>query len=157
MSAETAVIVLVAGVTVGILSALFGVGGGILMVPFMVLALDKGQHVAEGTSLLVIVPTAVAGVLVHRKKGYVSLKHGLVLAASGMGGAYAGAALALRLSATTLQVAFGLLMAYSGTRTVWRGVRQIRAEKKTEEAQLEAEDKRAQVAIEETSSAPGSN
>jgi uncharacterized membrane protein YfcA len=94
VSAETAIVVLVAGMTVGVLSALFGVGGGILMVPFMVLLLDKGQHLAEGTSLLVIVPTAIAGVLFHRKKGYVSPKHALVLAAGGMGGAYTGAALA---------------------------------------------------------------
>jgi uncharacterized membrane protein YfcA len=134
MSAEMVVVVLLAGVAVGALSALFGVGGGILMVPFMVLALDEGQHLAEGTSLLVIVPTAIAGVLIHRRKGYVSFKHAAVLALGGMGGAYAGAALALRLSASTLQIGFGVLMAYSGVRTVRRGIAQLRAERKAREA-----------------------
>ncbi|MGH2736650.1 MAG: TSUP family transporter, partial [Actinomycetota bacterium] len=45
-----------AGLGVGLLSALFGVGGGLVMVPFMTLVLDESQHLAEGTSLLVIVP-----------------------------------------------------------------------------------------------------
>lgn len=150
---ETALLILLAGGAVGVLSALFGVGGGILMVPFMVLALDQGQHLAEGTSLLVIVPTAVAGVVFHRKKGYVSLKHAAVLAMGGMGGAYAGAALALSLRATTLQVVFGLLMAYSGIRTVSAGVKQLRAER-SGPTEVSAQTDPAQVAMEETPSTP---
>lgn len=129
MTVETGIIVVLAGIVVGALSALFGVGGGILMVPFMVLVLDKGQHLAEGTSLLVIVPTAIAGVAMHRKKGYVSFRHAGVLALGGMGGAYAGAAIALRLSASSLQMAFGALVAFTGVRTIRRGVAQMRAER----------------------------
>jgi uncharacterized membrane protein YfcA len=130
MTVETGLVVVLAGVAVGALSALFGVGGGILMVPFMVLALDKGQHLAEGTSLLVIVPTAIAGVAMHRKKGYVSFQHAALLALGGVGGAYAGAAIALRLSASSLQMAFGALMAFTGVRTIRRGIGQLRAERK---------------------------
>lgn len=103
MSVELALAIAGAGVLVGILSGLFGVGAGILMVPFMVLALDKGQHLSEGTSLLVIVPTAVVGVLMHNKGNFVSFRTGALLAAGGVGGAYLGAALALRLPAETLQ------------------------------------------------------
>lgn len=128
MSVELALAIAGAGVLVGILSALFGVGGGILMVPFMVLALDKGQHLSEGTSLLVIVPTAVVGVLMHKKGNFVSFRTGALLAAGGMGGAYLGAALALRLPAETLQTMFGILMAFVGIRTVWRGLMQMRSE-----------------------------
>jgi uncharacterized protein len=123
-----------AGIVVGILSALFGVGGGILMVPFIVLVLERSQHLAEGTSLLVIVPTAIVGALAHRKSDYVSFKHAALLAAGGMGGAYAGAALAVELSADTLQLAFGALMAYSGLRTIVAGSKQLRAERKKQAA-----------------------
>ena len=67
MSIDTIALVVVAGFLTGILAALFGVGGGLLLVPFMVLVLDESQHVAQGTSLLVIVPTAAAGMLSHAR------------------------------------------------------------------------------------------
>jgi uncharacterized membrane protein YfcA len=129
MSVGLAIVVVMAGVLVGVLSALFGVGGGILMVPFMVLALDETQHVAEGTSLLVIVPTALVGVLVHRRGGFVDFRSAGLMAAGGMGGAYGGAALALRLHGETLQVMFGILMAIVGARTIVKGVAQMRSER----------------------------
>lgn len=128
MSLGLAILVVAAGVLVGVLSALFGVGGGILMVPFMVLALDKTQHVAEGTSLLVIVPTALVGVLLHRRGDFVDFRAAALMAAGGMGGAYIGAALALRLPGETLQVMFGILMAIVGARTIVKGVAQMRSE-----------------------------
>lgn len=139
VSPELGLLVVGAGVLVGVLSALFGVGGGILMVPFMVLALDRGQHVAEGTSLLVIVPTAVAGVLAHRKHGYVSFRHAALLALGGMAGAYTGAALALGLSGQTLQVAFGALMAFTGVRTVAQGLKQLGGERERKRSLQKAE------------------
>lgn len=128
MSIEQAIGVVAAGGLVGILSALFGVGGGLLMVPFMVLVLDRGQHLAEGTSLLVIVPTALVGVLVHRRANFVAFGTAGLLAAGGMGGAYLGAELALGLPAETLQALFGTLMVLVGVRTIRRGVRQMRSE-----------------------------
>lgn len=131
VSIELALAIAAAGVLVGILSALFGVGGGILMVPFMVLVLDKGQHLSEGTSLLVIVPTAVVGVLMHNRGNFVSFRAAALLAGGGMGGAYLGAALALKLPAETLQVMFGILMALVGIRTLRRGVTQMRSDATT--------------------------
>jgi uncharacterized protein len=117
-----AALVLLAGVAVGGFSALFGVGGGLLMVPFMVLALDLTQHVAEGTSLLVIVPTAAAGVLAHRRRGYVSFRLGTLLAAGGIGGAYLGALLAHRLDAADLQKIFGAFVLLMGARLILQGL-----------------------------------
>ena len=112
-----------AGFATGVLSALFGVGGGLVMVPLMVLVLGLGQHVAEGTSLLVIVPTAVAGVIVHSRRGYVSFKHAAMLAAGGIVGAYGGAELALRLQAGTLRRAFAVFLLLMGARVGWQGLR----------------------------------
>ena len=128
MSGEMILGIVAAGVLVGVMSALFGVGGGILMVPFMVLALGEEQHLAEGTSLLVILPTAVTGVLAHRRRGYVSFQTGMLLALGGSAGAWVGALLALRLSADSLQMAFGILLAVSGIRVIKRGVADLRSE-----------------------------
>jgi uncharacterized protein len=123
MSLLTAALVLLAGVAVGGFSALFGVGGGLLMVPFMVLALDLTQHVAEGTSLLVIVPTAAAGVLAHRRRGYVSYRLGAMLAAGGIGGAYLGAVVAHRIDPADLQRIFGAFVLLMGARLILQGLR----------------------------------
>lgn len=122
------VLLVAVGVVVGCLSAIFGVGGGVLMVPFMVLALNENQHLAEGTSLMVIVPTAVVGVLAHRQSGYVSFKAAALLAAGGIGGAWVGALLALRLSGDTLEFVFGLFVAVVGARTIIQGIKQSKVE-----------------------------
>jgi uncharacterized membrane protein YfcA len=122
MSAALVAGVILAGLLVGVLSALFGVGGGLLMVPFMVLALGTGQHVAEGTSLLVIVPTALVGALFHRREDYVRLRLAALLAVGGIVGGYLGASLALSLDQARLRVLFGLFLVAMGARSVWQGL-----------------------------------
>ncbi|MFN2488842.1 MAG: sulfite exporter TauE/SafE family protein [Actinomycetota bacterium] len=131
VSVEFAVVVVAAGVLVGVLSALFGVGGGLLMVPFMVLVLSEDQHVAEGTSLLVIVPTAVAGVLAHARNRFVSFRHAAPLALGGIGGVYVGATIALRTKPEQLQLIFGIFLAVMGLKNVVDAVRQLMDRRRT--------------------------
>lgn len=116
--------IVAAGVVVGVASALFGVGGGLLMVPFMVILLDETQHLAEGTSLVVIVPTAIAGVIAHRRSGYVSFKHGALLAAGGVGGSYLGAVLAHEIDPASLQNIFAIFLLAMGLRLALEGWKQ---------------------------------
>lgn len=123
MTILLAVVTALVGILVGIFSALFGVGGGIVMVPFMVLVLGLTQHVSEGTSLLVIVPTALAGVLAHRKRGYVDGKTVALLAAGGVVGAVLGALLGLELSGQLLRQLFAVLVAFVGIRLIVEGSR----------------------------------
>ena len=111
------------GVGVGLMSAMFGVGGGVIMVPYIVVVLEETQHLAEGTSLLVIVPTALAGVIAHRKRGYVSFSAAAVIAAAGVFGAFAGARLALSIEADALQVYFGVFTCLVGLRLLADGLR----------------------------------
>ena len=126
MSILVAVSVIGVGVLVGVVSAMFGVGGGVIMVPYMVTFLDKTQHVAEGTSLMVIVPTAIAGVIAHNKRGYVSFSAGRVIAAFGVVGAIVGARLALGLDPEALQRLFGVFTILVGTRIAIEGIRKRR-------------------------------
>ncbi len=111
------------GILVGGLSALFGIGGGTAMVPFMVLVLGYSQHLAEGTSLLVIIPTAIAGVIAHHKRGYVSFTHAAWLAAGGVFGAFAGARLALSVDGEVLEVVFAIFLTVMGVRIILDGLR----------------------------------
>ena len=123
MSLDLVLITIVAGVAVGILSALFGVGGGLLMVPFMVLVLAETQHVAEGTSLAVIVPTAIVGVIAHMRRGFVSFVPAGLLAAGGIFGAGVGARVALNTDAELLRTVFGVVVIVIGARFVYQGLK----------------------------------
>lgn len=111
------------GVLVGGLSGLLGVGGGLVMVPFMVLVLVIGQHAAEGTSLLVIVPTAAFGVLAHRRSGYVLFRPAAFVAFGGIAGSSAGAALALEVAADRLETIFGVFVILIGALLILQGAR----------------------------------
>ncbi|MBA2312363.1 MAG: sulfite exporter TauE/SafE family protein [Actinobacteria bacterium] len=127
MTAQTVLLVLAAGLLVGVLSSLFGVGGGLLMVHFMVMVINETQHLAEGTSLLVIVPTAIVGVIAHLRNHFVSFRHALLVAIGGIGGAYLGADIALRIDPVTLTKVFGVFLAAIGIRTAYEGVKSLRA------------------------------
>ena len=114
------------GVLVGLLSALFGIGGGLAMVPFMVLILERSQHLAEGTSLLVIIPTAIAGVIAHNKRGYVSFRLAGLLVIGGVFGAFLGARLALEIAEDSLSKVFAVFLVLMGARIIREGVRMSR-------------------------------
>jgi uncharacterized protein len=116
------------GLSVGIFAAVFGVGGGLLMVPYMVLVLGEGQHLAEGTSLLVMIPTALAGGIVHRKGGFIELRTAAALGAGGILGAVGGALLALELEGAQLSRLFGVVVILAGGRLMAQGIRAGRAE-----------------------------
>lgn len=113
------------GVATGVLAGLLGIGGGILLVPFLVLAVGMSQHEAEATSLLVILPTAVAGSVALRRRDVGDLPVALALGSVGALGAALGALLALSLPADVLRSAFAILLAVVGLRLV----RDARAER----------------------------
>jgi uncharacterized membrane protein YfcA len=106
------------GAAAGVLAGLLGVGGGILLVPFLVLAVGMTQHEAEATSLLVILPTAVAASIALRRRGVGDLPVALVIGVVGAVGAVAGALLALSLPAEVLRAVFAVLLAIAGLRLI---------------------------------------
>lgn len=132
MTGPTLYVALVAfGVVVGVASGLLGVGGGTLVVPFLTLAVGLSQHAAEATSLLVILPTAVAGSLALRRRGVGDLGLALRFGVLGAVGGVLGALLALSLPGSTLRLVFALFVGLVGLRLVrdgLRGRRRARAE-----------------------------
>lgn len=98
------------GVAGGIVAGLLGVGGGVLFVPGLVLFMKLGQHQAEATSLLAIVPVAIVGTLRQDRYGNVRRRDAAVLGALSLAGAIAGVALANALSGRALRIAFAVLI-----------------------------------------------
>jgi uncharacterized membrane protein YfcA len=124
VSGPTLWVVLVAfGVVVGVASGLLGVGGGTLIVPFLTLAAGFSQHSAEATSLLVILPTAIAGSLVLRRRGVGDLGLALRFGTVGAIGSVLGALLALALPADTLRIVFAVFVGVVGLRLARDGIR----------------------------------
>ena len=104
------------GCAAGVVAGLLGVGGGILIVPFLVFVADLTQHQAEATSLLVILPTAIAGSLALRRHGVGDLGSALRFGVVGAAGAAAGSLLALALPASTLRIVFAGFLGVMGVR-----------------------------------------
>jgi uncharacterized membrane protein YfcA len=99
------------GVITGLLAGLLGVGGGIVMVPAMIVLFGIPAVVAKGTSLAVIVPTAVMGTWRNRTKHNTDLRVATVVGVAGIVSAYAASQLSVGLSETTSNVLFALLLA----------------------------------------------
>ena len=109
-------LVILSGFLVGTVSGVMGIGGGILLVPLMVLGFGLAQHLAQGTSLAVIFPTSVVGALTHDRTGNVDRRAALIVGCAGLLGALAGALVAVQLPRQLLVRLFGALLLYSAYR-----------------------------------------
>lgn len=110
----------VAGLGAGFFSGLFGIGGGIILVPFLTLLLNYPHHTANGTSLVAFLfPTVAFAVLTYYKAGKIGgneIKAGMVIAAAMMVASPLGAMLAVRLPENILRKAFCLVIIYAAIR-----------------------------------------
>ena len=104
------------GLAAGVFSALFGVGGGIIVVPLLVVAVSLSPHVAAATSLGAILVTAVAGVALYAARGEVDVAYAALLGAPAMAGALVGTHLQQRVTGRRLTLGFACLLAGIG---VW--------------------------------------
>jgi hypothetical protein len=111
------------GVLAGVLSGLFGIGGGILFVPTLTLVLGLTQLHAEATSLLAILPTAVAGTWQQRRYGNVRWRVALVIGLAAVAGVEGGVQIAEALPQHALRRLFGVLMLLVAAQVAWRAAR----------------------------------
>lgn len=102
------------GVATGICSGLFGIGGGIILVPTLVLLLGYSQITATGTSLVaLLLPVGFLGVLEYYRAGKINaenIKFGLLLALGIFVGAYFGARIASGISPIVLRKSFAVFL-----------------------------------------------
>ena len=108
MEAVAAAIVL--GLLAGVVAGFYGVGGGLLFVPALVLAFDLGQLEAEGTSLAAILPTVVAGAWRQHRYGNVSWRAAGIVGVTAVVGVEVGVRVATALDEDVLRRLFALLV-----------------------------------------------
>ena len=104
------------GVAAGVFSALFGVGGGIVAVPLLILLVHLPERVATATSLGAIGITALAGVIVYGFRGEVEVGHAALVGLPAAAGALLGTTLQQRITTSTLTYGFAALLTGVG---VW--------------------------------------
>lgn len=109
------------GLVSGIASGLFGVGGGLIMVPGMAMLMKTDMKIAVGTSLAVIVPTAITGVFKHSQLRQIDWQLVAMLAPTAILGGFIGPWLTTKLSSTELQRAFGGFVILVGLRLLFSG------------------------------------
>ncbi len=114
------VLLIVLGFAAGVLAGLFGVGGGILFVPALVLVGDLSQVEAEATSLLAILPTVVAGTWRQWRYGNVRWRTALLLGLGAIAGVEAGVRVAQWLPEEDLRRLFALLVFAVAGQIAWR-------------------------------------
>jgi uncharacterized membrane protein YfcA len=111
MTIQSILILIAIGLAAGILSGLFGIGGGVIMVPAMIFFLGMTQHSAQGTSIgLMLLPIGILAAYNYHKEGNLNIQYGLIIAAAFVVGGYFGSKISLGLSEDLLKKGFGLLM-----------------------------------------------
>ena len=101
------------GILAGVLSGLVGVGGGVVMVPLLVLFLGFNQHQAQGTSLAVlVVPVTAVAVYTYHKEGYIDWRYVGIIAAFFVVGGYFGSKIAVSVDQKMLKKIFGIILLF---------------------------------------------
>ena len=111
------------GLLAGLLAGLFGVGGGVLFVPTLVLVLGLSQVHAEATSLLAIIPTVLVGVWRQQSYGNVRWRPALVIGLASVAATVGGAQVAESLPEHVLRKLFAVLLIAVACQVAWRARR----------------------------------
>jgi hypothetical protein len=115
MTLQIVLSLILIGIIAGMLSGLVGVGGGVVMVPLLILFLGFSQHQAQGTSLAVlVVPVTAIAVFNYYKEGYINWKHAAIIAIFFVVGGYFGSKLAINLDQKMLKKIFAVILLLIG-------------------------------------------
>lgn len=130
MTLQTILILVVIGISAGILSGFVGVGGGVIIVPALVFFLGLTQHQAQGTSLFILLlPVGILAVMNYAKSSNINWSYGIVIALTFVVGGYIGSKLSLKLSPAYVKFIFGIIMAIVSFKLIMSGYTAISNEK----------------------------
>lgn len=111
MTINEILILVCIGLAAGAFSGMFGIGGGLVMVPAMVFFLAMSQHSAQGTSLgVLVIPVAAMAAYNYYQQGELNVKYALIIALTFMIGGYFGSKISLGMSQLMLKRIFGVVM-----------------------------------------------
>ena len=119
MTIQTVVLLMFIGLIAGILSGLIGIGGGIIMVP-MLLILGFSQQQAQGTSLAALLPpVTLFAVINYHKAGFIDWRYAIIISLVFVIGGYFGSKIAVNIDQKTLKKIFGILLLLIGTKMLF--------------------------------------
>ena len=111
MSISTCIILIVIGILAGILSGVVGIGGGLIMIPLLIILLGLSQHEAQGTSLAVMLPPiGILAAINYHKAGFVKWEYAMIIAITFIIGGYFGSKYAVTLRPEIVKRVFGIVM-----------------------------------------------
>ena len=111
MSISTCIILIVIGILAGLLSGVVGVGGGLIMIPLLIILLGLSQHQAQGTSLAVMLPPiGILAAINYHKAGFVEWEYAMIIAVTFIIGGYFGSKYAVSLRPEIVKRVFGIVM-----------------------------------------------
>jgi len=111
METSTVLILVAIGLMTGIFGGIFGVGGGVVLIPALVFFLGMDQHTAQGTSMAVLLPPiGFFAAYNYYKAGQVNIWYALIIAAAFMIGGYFGSKIALNLPENIMKKVFGIFL-----------------------------------------------
>jgi uncharacterized membrane protein YfcA len=120
MDLGTVTILVIIGLAAGVLGGMIGVGGGIIIIPALVFLLGMSQHMAQGTSLAVMLPPiGLLAAYNYYRAGAVDLKYAAVIAVAFLLGGYFGSKIALGIPVDTLKRVFGIFLLLMGLQMVF--------------------------------------
>jgi hypothetical protein len=111
MSTSMLLMIIGIGIVTGIMAGMLGIGGAVIMIPALVFLLGFSQHMAQGTSLAVMLPPiGIIAAYNYYKAGHVDMRFALILAATFLIGSYFGSKLAITMPQVVLKKIFGVLL-----------------------------------------------
>jgi uncharacterized membrane protein YfcA len=120
-------ILIVGGFGAGFLSGAIGIGGGVLFVPTMTVGAGVAQAIAQGTSLVAIVPTALVSTVTHLREGNVLRHPALWMGGGGVVGAIIGALVAVEVPGPILARVWGAFLLFTAYRLAAQALRRSKA------------------------------
>jgi len=111
MNMTTILLLIIIGLVAGTLGGMVGLGGGIILIPALILIMKLDQQTAQGTSIAIMLPPiGLFAVYNYYKAGYVNIKYAFVIAMAFMVGGYFGSILALKLSPDVMRKVFSVIL-----------------------------------------------
>ncbi len=123
----TTVLLVLVGVVMGIASGMFGIGGGVILVPVLVALFGISDLLAKGTSLLAMIPTSVTGSVANARAGLVRVGDGVIAGLAATAASFGGVALAFLLPPRLASILFAILLLFTVAQLSIRAIRARRA------------------------------
>jgi uncharacterized protein len=111
MATQTLIILVIIGLITGFLAGMLGIGGGLIVIPALVMVMGMSQQGAQGTSLaMMLPPIGILAAYNYYKAGHVDVRFAIILAIMFIAGSYFGSKLAIKLSQDLLKKVFGIFL-----------------------------------------------